>query len=1386
MILLIVVFSMPITSVKAATTRVYSLSNADNICDAIKTNDRLKIFVYSFYDKKSYQMKSSTTGCVNADNYTSMKDKIAKGTTWVQFGRSFYNRKVYSDNKVVKYENEYGKYAPFYISNSSKNNGDTSLYTLNPGEKTFMILKTSDLKLTGSSYSDLRLFIDYEPAIGFDIATFNAMSYYVQTKEKMYGPYKIAKEELIYTYNVDPTAGTEKKVYRLASDNLIKDIPDASAITAIRMYPYENYNFHRGIFRVFGMFINGYTSTYGLNKKYVKVSGAENTLRHNIVNNFLEEATIKWNVNSTSPDVYFYHHFTTNPVILSKKDKFYYGIPYVNNTNATISKFISKTTKNTITTTNKASTPYYSYNFITKYPTDVTTLTGKNIKSGTSVGKTLYIFEKNSTNDEKTTSQRYKDKNNKNLNFVLNSEENDYIQGLDCSASTFLANARELPYEVPMNYSHRYYDSFEHRILGGLSITPTEVENYVRNKGWLKKTEDFNNDVYTAYYAKYMSQKYKSSPQKVYNAFGLVVPGDIVDTKGHVRLVSGYPHVECNNGKVITKYKDGGCGSSGINPDKSYVITMEVGGAYTIKDDPAHIKQSETGWTYSFNKNLTDITSVDQLYNKNNKFLSIFNLNKKYTFRTLFNVGYDYEKGSGIYLPFRYKAMDIVSSGSKIELPNIRVLLDKTYDNVNQGFINRTADYKTLQGTIVSNYMLDVVKIEVNGKAYKFYPQQKNDFSLRNDISSTLKKVISGLDYKKSNTIRVYVSVGPKDNTFKTSAGVDKDGYIKVLDTSGLTPVLTVKTTKVAFTTTSINLNLGASRTLKPTVSPSNAEDKTIKWTSSGSKVVSVSSTGVIKALKVGKVTITATTRDTGKIATLIVNVVKPVESVAFSSQSLSVTAGSKKKASYTITPSDATNKGVTFTSANTSIATVDTSGNVTGVKVGTTTVTVTTNDGKKTSTITIKVVAPNVHVTGVSLGKSSTTVNLNKTETLKPVISPSNATNKAVTYKSSDTTIATVSSSGVVTGKKVGKATITVTTTDASKTATISVNVVQPKTRVTKVGLNKTTTTLKTGSTEKIKATITPSDATNKTVIWSSSNTKVATVSATGEITASTPGTATITATSADNGVKSTLLLTVEKLTVPVTKVALSSSVTNVDVGEFLNVNNTITPTNATDKSLVWTSSDTRIASVDTTGKVYAVSPGKVNITAKSTNGIVGSINIVINGEVKQTDPVEVEINEKKIIETAEVEKEEQDIEIKEEVAMIEKKDPIPQSKIDEYTKPSNSSNNNNSNNGNNNKSNNNKTNDNNSNSSNSNNTKPTENKTNDNNMANIEIGEDIEDVIENNNIENEGFIDKTIDKINNTLAKYVGEDNSKYVLDVVIIALVVALIYFPLRRKY
>ena len=416
-----------------------------------------------------------------------------------------------------------------------------------------------------------------------------------------------------------------------------------------------------------------------------------------------------------------------------------------------------------------------------------------------------------------------------------------------------------------------------------------------------------------------------------------------------------------------------------------------------------------------------------------------------------------------------------------------------------------------------------------------------------------------------------------------------------------------VPVTGVSLNSNAENLTVGETFQLIATINPENATNKNILWTSNNVNVAEVNASGLVTAKATGSATITVTTADGFKTATCIFTVQAAdiqVDSVSLNSIAETLTIGGTFQLTATVDPDNATNKNVTWTSSNPNIAEVDASGLVTAKAVGTTTITVTTVDGAKTATCIITVQAATVSVTGVSLNSNAENLTVGETFQLTATVDPDNATNKNVTWTSSNANIAEVDTSGLVTAKAVGKATITVTTEDSAKTATCIMTVQAATVSVTGVSLNANTQTLTIGGTFQLTAIVAPDNATNKNVTWTSSNVNIAEVNASGLVTAKATGTATITVTTADGAKTATCIITVQAATIPVTDVSLNANAGTLTVGGTYQLIANVLPSNATNKSVTWSSSNSYVASVNSSGLVLANSPGTATITVYTDDG--------------------------------------------------------------------------------------------------------------------------------------------------------------------------------------
>ena len=315
----------------------------------------------------------------------------------------------------------------------------------------------------------------------------------------------------------------------------------------------------------------------------------------------------------------------------------------------------------------------------------------------------------------------------------------------------------------------------------------------------------------------------------------------------------------------------------------------------------------------------------------------------------------------------------------------------------------------------------------------------------------------------------------------------------------------------------------------------------------------------------------------------------------------------------------------ITFTSSDESIATVN-NGKVTFKGYGTATITATTASGK-TAACTVKISRA---VSGVHLDYSKLSLKAGETAALTATVYPSNAANKAVKWISSAPDVASVDQTGKITALKPGITTITVETEDGGYTATCNVTVIDSSiVSVTGVKLSATVAELTIGNSKQLTAAISPTNATNKGVTWSSSNTNVASVSSSGVVVAKGEGTATITVRTDDGGYTAACTIRVSKPSpsvVAVTGVKLSAIGIELPVGGSKRLSATITPSNATNKGVTWSSDNTSVAAVNASGLITAKGEGTATVTVRTDDGgYTATCKITV---VPVTAPEKVEIS--------------------------------------------------------------------------------------------------------------------------------------------------------------
>lgn len=386
-------------------------------------------------------------------------------------------------------------------------------------------------------------------------------------------------------------------------------------------------------------------------------------------------------------------------------------------------------------------------------------------------------------------------------------------------------------------------------------------------------------------------------------------------------------------------------------------------------------------------------------------------------------------------------------------------------------------------------------------------------------------------------------------------------------------------------------VEVGGTLTINAVLVPETAKDAVLLWTSDDPEVATVNN-GVVTALKEGKTTVVVRA-ESGVTASCVVYVTPVVTGISLPA-ALTVYVGGSTVLTPKFTPEGAASTALVWSSADESVATVSQEGVVTGVNGGRTTVTVRCKEYSATCQVKVRKAAIGVEL---DITEADLKVGVDELQ-LTAIVEPSNSIDYDLDWTTSDDAVAVVSDKGLVTPVGPGEATITVTV-DRAHQATCVVRVTQP---AEGVFLNKTELKIQRGTSETLEATVQPATTNIKDLTWTSSAPEIASVDQTGKVTAHKLGEADITVTTVDGGHTAVCKVTVIQ---KVTGVTLDKDSASLRIGEeTLQLNAVVEPSDASDKSLLWTSSEAGVASVSETGLVTPLAPGETVITVTTVDG--------------------------------------------------------------------------------------------------------------------------------------------------------------------------------------
>lgn len=461
------------------------------------------------------------------------------------------------------------------------------------------------------------------------------------------------------------------------------------------------------------------------------------------------------------------------------------------------------------------------------------------------------------------------------------------------------------------------------------------------------------------------------------------------------------------------------------------------------------------------------------------------------------------------------------------------------------------------------------------------------DVNLRWQSSDTSIFSISAVNGPTSAQI-----TGIKGGTAVLTAINDKNIVVGYCTVTVKQPVV-----KLVLSETNVSGMMRQTRQLYATITPENATEQTLLWGSSNKSIVTVDGTGKLTFVKAGTAVITVQSLDNpALIAQCTVTVLQSVASVELDMKEIEMYVGEQKRLTYQVYPSSASNPSVDWQSFNTSVAAVNREGVLTAKSPGTTQIMVMSYDGSYYDICTVVV---KQKATGVKMNYTSLTMNVGEYFDMDVTVTPATSTELNLTWESLSPKVATVSSTGRISARSVGTA-IVLVRTESGVTSYCTVTVLEA---VRSMELDPSDLVIDVGEEFTIEPVFYPSSASNTRVKWATSDSSVATVSASGKVTGVARGTAILTCESVDGGYRAFCLVTVEDplivLQIDPSSYRLGYGKTHLLTAVLYRDGVEIGPA-----EVEWYSSNRNVCTVDKSGRITGVNYGEATITAETLDG--------------------------------------------------------------------------------------------------------------------------------------------------------------------------------------
>lgn len=437
----------------------------------------------------------------------------------------------------------------------------------------------------------------------------------------------------------------------------------------------------------------------------------------------------------------------------------------------------------------------------------------------------------------------------------------------------------------------------------------------------------------------------------------------------------------------------------------------------------------------------------------------------------------------------------------------------------------------------------------------------------------------------KSGTVTLKAALKNNPNVYDECEIIVKEPFVKV--------------ESVSFAENPVCIGVGEIYTLKAKVLPENATDKSLLWKSSNKSIVQVKPDGRIKGIKAGKAKIYVRSNNGGMIASCKIEVKNILpESLKLNKKELKLYTGYIYQLEYKIYPENTSDKNIKWVSSDNNTVAVNSQGKIKCLKKGKATVTAKCGGVSAVCKVYIKNVIPE----SIEIINPPDKIRAGNSVVLKTKIIPDNSTVKITEWRSSDTKILKADSTGKITGIKAGTATVYVRTVEGKKIGSCKIRIYEVLPEAIK--LEKNEMNLYAGDIYQLNYKIYPSDTTDKTVRWTSSDKKIIAVNSQGKIKCLKKGEAVITGKC--RSVCAECKVTVRNI-IP-KSIEIVNPPETVKAGESLVLKTLILPENTTVKSVEWKSSNTPFLEVDKNGRITGIKPGNATVYVRTVEGNVSA----------------------------------------------------------------------------------------------------------------------------------------------------------------------------------